>query len=55
LIVLEPKKRFNAKEALDHPFFKEKPYPKICAKILNDINESHEVDARRLKHENKEK
>lgn len=53
--MLDPKKRYNAKEALEHPFFKESPYPEICSEILKSISESHEVDARRLKHENKEK
>lgn len=48
LLTLDPKKRFNALDALDHLYFKSKPLP-LSPDELPTFEECHEIDKERFK------
>lgn len=48
LLTLDPKDRYNALDALDHPYFKSDPMP-VTADKLPIFEECHEIDKERFK------
>lgn len=48
LLTLDPKKRFNALDALDHPYFTAEPKP-LLPEQVKKFEESHEIDKERFK------
>lgn len=48
LLTLDPKKRYNALDAIDHPYFSSEPLP-LEPSELPKYEESHEIDRERFK------